>query len=151
MCRDLVESVRSQEHWLWDIARKRNDFLLFSIILRILQLFITLESLVQFRWGFQQNVPNEHSNQIENWKCHVWLQIDFTSHILIKKGCLSWFYLVWWTFRKNMSKSKNWPDQFYRKKLHLVMFEQICLLNLIWNSQFICMYKNIRFWAAFGG
>ena len=54
---DLAESVRSWEHWLCDLARKRNAFLLFSIVLRIIQLLITLELLVWFRWGFQQNVP----------------------------------------------------------------------------------------------
>ncbi len=37
-------------------SKKRNGFLLFSIVLRTLQLLITLEPLVQFRWGFQQNV-----------------------------------------------------------------------------------------------
>ena len=32
MCCDLAGSVRSRQHWLW--ARKRNEFLLFSIVLR---------------------------------------------------------------------------------------------------------------------
>ncbi len=55
MCCDLAESVLSREHWSWDIARKRNVFLLFSIVLRIvLQLLITLEPLDQFGCGFQQ-------------------------------------------------------------------------------------------------
>ncbi len=36
------KSVGSREHWLWDIARKRNAFLMFSTVLRILQLLITL-------------------------------------------------------------------------------------------------------------
>ncbi len=62
MCCDLVESVGSQAHWLWDITRKRNDFC--PIVLRILQLPITLQPLVQFRWGFQHNVPLQVSNQV---------------------------------------------------------------------------------------
>ena len=66
MCCNLAESFGSREHWLWDIARKRNKFLLFSIVLRILQLLITLEPLDWFRWGFQQNVPLQM-----NRKCHM--------------------------------------------------------------------------------
>ena len=57
MCCDLAGSVGSRQHWLWDIARKRNEFLLFSIILRTLQLLIALEPLYRFKWSFQQNVP----------------------------------------------------------------------------------------------
>ncbi len=83
-CCDLAESVGSQEHWLWDVTRKRNEVLLFSIVLRIIQLLIrTLEPLVRFRWGFQQNVPrasNEHFNLQSNRKLimsHVRLQTGF--------------------------------------------------------------------------
>ncbi len=65
MCYNLVESVRSRKHWLWDITRKRNAFLLFSIVLRILQLLIASEPLVQFRWGFQQNVSLQMSTSIK--------------------------------------------------------------------------------------
>ena len=50
MCCDLVGWVGSREHWLWDIPRKRNEFLLFSIT-------IILEPLVRFMWGFHYNVP----------------------------------------------------------------------------------------------
>ncbi len=57
MCCDLAGSVGSQRHWLWDITRKRNEFLLLCIVLRILQLLITLEPLDQCKWGFQENVP----------------------------------------------------------------------------------------------
>ncbi len=35
MCCYLAGSVGSRQHWLWDTARKRNAFLLFSIVLRI--------------------------------------------------------------------------------------------------------------------
>ena len=61
MCCDLAGSVASPQHWLRDIARKGNEFLLFSIVLRILQLLITLEPLDRFKWGFQQNVPLQMS------------------------------------------------------------------------------------------
>ncbi len=32
MCYGLAESVGNREHWLWDITRKKNEFLLFSIV-----------------------------------------------------------------------------------------------------------------------
>ncbi len=35
------------------------------------QLLITLEPLDRFKWGFQQNVPSEDFDQVENWKCHM--------------------------------------------------------------------------------
>ncbi len=56
-----------------DVFRKRNEFVLFSIVLRFLQLLINSEPLVQFRWGFSAKCtsPNEHFNQIENWKCYM--------------------------------------------------------------------------------
>ena len=88
MCCDLAESVGYRELWLQDIARKNNEFLLFSIFLRILQLFVTYESLVRIRWGFQQNVPHQMRTQ-SNKKLkmsHVRLQTDFPRwhHILAR-------------------------------------------------------------------
>ena len=50
---------------LRDTARKRSEFLLFSIVLRTLQLLITLEPLDRFKWGFQQNVPLQMSTSIK--------------------------------------------------------------------------------------
>ncbi len=71
MCCDLVESVGSGEHCLWDTSRKRNEFLLFSIVLRILQLLITLEPLAQVEFSAKCTSQDKHFNQIENWKCHM--------------------------------------------------------------------------------
>ena len=62
LCCDLAGSVISRQHWLWDTARKRNAFLLFSIVLRIFQF---LELLVRISWGFQQNVPLLMSTSIK--------------------------------------------------------------------------------------
>ncbi len=75
MCYDLVESVGSKEHWLWDIARIRNGFLLFSTVLRILQLLIGLEPLVWFRWGFLSKWALQSNTKLKI--SHVWLQTDF--------------------------------------------------------------------------
>ena len=73
MCCDLAESVRSWEHWLWDKARKRTVFPLFSIVLRILQLLIVLEPQVQFSWDFQQNdlskLALQSNKKTENVTC----------------------------------------------------------------------------------
>ncbi len=77
MCCNLAESVRSWEHWLWDIAEKVMNFLC-SLLLRILQLLITLEPLIWFWWSFQQNVLFQMGTSI-NKKLkisHVRLQTD---------------------------------------------------------------------------
>ncbi len=65
MCYNLVESLRSREHWLWDIARKRDYFLLFSIVLRILPIarnFGTTDP-TQMRFSAKCTSPNEHFRQ----------------------------------------------------------------------------------------
>ncbi len=74
ICYDPAESVGSQKYWLCDIARIRNEFRFFSIVLRILQLLITLEPLVWFIWCFQQNVPlskwglqSNRKLRLQNW------------------------------------------------------------------------------------
>ncbi len=60
-------------------ARKRNEFLLFSIVLRTLQLLITLEPLDRFKWGFQQNVPLQVSKSNRKLKMsHVRVLTDPT-------------------------------------------------------------------------
>ena len=64
MCCDLAGSVRSRQHWLWDIGWKRNEWM-YSIVLRIFQLLVTLEPLDRFKWGFQQNVPLLMRNSIK--------------------------------------------------------------------------------------
>ena len=52
--------------------QKKNEFLLFSIVLRILQLLITFEPLVRFIWGFHQNLPLQMSSSIK-WKTEILL------------------------------------------------------------------------------
>ncbi len=83
-----VKSVRIGTHWLWDIARKRNKFLLFSLVL-ILQLPITSEPLVSIQVGFSAKCtsPNEDFNIIEYWKSHM---LDFR---LISLDCIT--FSVW--------------------------------------------------------
>ncbi len=73
MCSDLAGSVGSRQHWLWDTARKKEYISFVFYCFENLSIAITLELLVRFRWGFQQNVPllMRTSNQIENWKCHI--------------------------------------------------------------------------------
>ncbi len=75
LCCNLAESVGSREHCDFEIPgmryiqkKKCISFNLFSIILRILQLHITLEPLVRFRW-VSCTPPNEDFNQIE--KCDM--------------------------------------------------------------------------------
>ncbi len=74
MCCNLAEVVGSREHWLWDTARKRNVFLLISIFFNNPSIASTLEPLVQFRWGSQQNVYLLISTALESnrkLKCHM--------------------------------------------------------------------------------
>ncbi len=69
MCCDLVESVRSWQHWLWDMARKRNDFLLlFWESFNCSLLWNHWNTGGVFRLMYSSH---EHFNQIENWKCHM--------------------------------------------------------------------------------
>ncbi len=78
-------------------SQKRNELLLFSIVLRILQLLITLEPLVRFRWGFQQNVPLQMSTSNRKLKMsHVRLQTDFPRlhHIWPNMSKSGWCWLV---------------------------------------------------------
>ena len=60
----VAGSVGSQQYWLWDIARRRNEFLLFSFVLRIPQLLIILETTGPIQVGFSEKCtsPNEHFN-----------------------------------------------------------------------------------------
>ena len=85
MCYNLAESVGTREHWLWDVARKRNEFLLFSIVLRILQLGTT--GPIQVGFSAKCSSPNEHFNQIENLKYHMF---DFR---LISLDCITLCWL----------------------------------------------------------
>ena len=90
MCCDLSGSVGSRQHWLWDIASKRNEFLLFSIVLKTLQLLIALEPLDQLKWRFLAKCtsPSENFNQIENWECHMCEFRLIPHHILIISTCI---------------------------------------------------------------
>ncbi len=71
--KDLAESVKSQEHLLWDIARMRNEFLLFSIVLKSPSITHNFGTTGSIQVGFSAKCtsPNEYFNQIENWKCHM--------------------------------------------------------------------------------
>ncbi len=90
----LWNQVEIRGHWLWVIARKMNKFLLFSSVLRILQLLIALELLVQFRWRFQQNVQWA-LNQTENWKCHMFY------FRLISQDCITSYICIWFMDKQN--------------------------------------------------
>ena len=66
LCCDLAGSVGIKSAALMVRYReKRNEFLLLSIVLRILQLLIILEPLDCFKWGFQQNAPLQMSTSIK--------------------------------------------------------------------------------------
>ena len=58
MCCNLAGSVRKSAALIIKyIAIKRNEFLLFSIVLKTHQLLIYLDPLDRLKWGFQLNVP----------------------------------------------------------------------------------------------
>ncbi len=66
MCCDLVGSVGSRQHWLWDIARKK-EWICFENHSIAHNLGTTGPILVGF--SAKCTCPNEHFNQ--NWKCHM--------------------------------------------------------------------------------
>ncbi len=75
ICCDLVESVGSWENWLWDTARKRNEFLWFSAFWESFNCYnFGTTGLIQMGFSAKFTSPNEDFNQIENWKCHM---LDF--------------------------------------------------------------------------
>ncbi len=102
-----------------------------------LSIAITLEPLVQFRWGFQLNVPLLlRTNQTENWKCHIF---DFR---LIPLDRIT--YLVCYVF--DTTSVKNTPN------LKFVADDQLCKMlkshyvNLLWFS--IRMAQCINMYVA---
>ncbi len=79
--------------------QKGNEFLLFSTVLRIQQMLLALELLVRFKWVFQQikcTSPNEHFNQIENWKCQIFdFRLISVDHIKDSKSVCLGLTLLW--------------------------------------------------------
>ena len=72
MCCDLVGSVGSREYWLWDIAWKRNAFILFSIVLRIFSCYnFGTTGPIQAGFSAKCTSPNEDFNEVENSKCRM--------------------------------------------------------------------------------
>ena len=97
----LQSSRISWKHWLWDTARKRNAFLLFSIVLRIFQSFnFGTTGPIQVGFSAKCTSPNEDINQIENWKCHIFnfrlIPLDRITYSLWNRGktCVLWL-LAW--------------------------------------------------------
>ncbi len=78
------------------ICQKRNEFLPgISLVFYCYEnpsiAHITLEPLVWFRLGFQQcTSPNEHFNQIENWKCNMFyfrvISLDCIKYFVFHPG-----------------------------------------------------------------
>ncbi len=73
----IAGSVGSRQHWLWDIARKRNEFLLFSNCSENPSIAHNLGTTgpIQVRFSAKCTSSSEHFNQIENWKCHIHVQV----------------------------------------------------------------------------
>ena len=151
MCCDLVGSVRSWQHWLWDTARKRNAFLLFSIVLRTLQLLITLEPLDWFKWDFQQNVPNEDFNQIENWNCHMCyfrlIPLDHITYTVKAVAIIRNFFMyrngltnltetkISWLMMHHLNNKRNNLTLFWEIRWYTFNFSvDILCLHQVWNS-----------------
>ncbi len=80
------------------------------------------------------------------------------------KKCLSWLSLVWWMFRKNISKMKNvdfvsyfftTQNQFYCKEPHSVVLGHIyCPNKVVYPSHYLssmCSYWIAKVWFKYYG
>ncbi len=114
---------------LWDIARKRNEFLLFSIVLRILQLLITLESLVWFRWGF-------HKMYLYKWALQSNRKLKM-SHVLLQTDFFRSHHIWWKVFRvETEAESQKIPiSQFH-----------VALLTRATGETKLCNACSFLFW-----
>ncbi len=109
MCCDLAGSVGSREHWLWDTARKRNAFLLFSIVLKSFNCY-SFGTIGPLQVGFSAKCtsPNEDFNQIENWKCHLF---DFR---LIPLGHITYDPIFWAVYvTQHIESASCWRTLFW--------------------------------------
>ena len=82
---------RSREHWLWLVRYSQKKELIINFFVFYCSgkpsiLLITLEPLVQFKWGFQQMYLSKWALQ-SNWKLkmsQVWVQTDISrSHHIV--------------------------------------------------------------------
>ena len=136
MCCDPAGSVGSQENWLWDIARKKNASLLFSIVLRIFQLLWlwnhwsnsggVFSKMYLSWWGLQSNTF------VKTWKC---LMFDFR---LIPLDCIT--YIV--PIKAEKTKQNN------NNMLCLKAVSCICLMCMhliLWKFNFHFAIQIILF------
>ena len=89
MCCNLAGSVGSRQHWLWDIARKRNEFPLFSIVLRILPIAHNHGTTGPIQVEFSAKCTSPIMSTLSNRKLkmsHVQVPTDFPRNI-----CYEWY------------------------------------------------------------
>ncbi len=109
------------------ISRKRNEFSFFSIVLTILQLLITLESLIQVGFSAKFTSSNEHFDQIEYWKCHM---LDFG---LTSLDRITWFRHSLSTLLKDLSRLVILPffkqEPYLQSQWHQMYRWHCCLIH----------------------
>ena len=98
LCYDLVESFWGQEHWLWDIGRnKLISFAFYYVENPSIAHNFGTTGLIQVWFSAKCTPLNEHFNQIENWKCHMFdirlISLDCIRFIepmreVVRKNCL---------------------------------------------------------------
>ncbi len=75
MCCNLAESVGSREHniWLWDNSWKKEwiSFVFYCSENPSIAHNFEITGPIQVGVSEMYTSPNEHVNQIENWKCHM--------------------------------------------------------------------------------
>ena len=124
------------------------NFFLFSIVLRILQLLITLEPLVRFRSNFQQIVPHQLSNSTINRKLkmsHIRLQIDFTRPHHIMFWCIINATVLW----DEMGDFFSWSIVYFGRWKHLTFDCCNCTMTLSLNLT-ECFFPHSRLSFFFG-
>ena len=58
MCCDQAKWVETHKYWFWDIAKQKENFPFFSIVLQNLQLRVSVELTNQFSWGLLLKEPS---------------------------------------------------------------------------------------------
>ncbi len=134
MCCDLAESVGSQDHWLWDTARKIEYFCCFLLFWESLTCYnFGTTGLIQVRFSAQCTSSNEHFNWIKTE--NVTFDFRLMSLDYIYWGTQTILSLSLWLYRQNIRT--------YRHNFHIILtYCEGQIIKVIWWKQHWKQYGN---------